>query len=279
MLDKLAIGVALAGTGITAWQDYRTGYLSDKITVPMIGAGVLLAPFIFPDPVLAYVTALGVFLLGFAGYAFGQIGGGDVLLFTALALLVPGSLANAPSPPYPPVVSVFLIAGLIGPLFFTPLKTHYRLYKKRNEIKDYWKKLAKGILLGSMTFPLFVLYSQVSPRIWLLAPFFVLGFSISFFKLDVLRLFCLKAKRVSEVDEEEIIATEFIPEHVRKKLGIKRRTLIGKELERMKEKASEEGVEEIPVYENVPVFVPSILAALVLYLVFGDVFFLAVSPV
>jgi len=278
LLEEVAVAIALAGTGITAWQDYRTGYLSDKITISMILAGVVLTPFISPNPMQAYLVALAVFLTGFAGYAFGQIGGGDVLLFTGLALLVQKPLLTSFQAPYPPILSIFLLAGILGTMIFTPAKTHYRLAVNRKKVKSYYRKLGTGLLLALSTLPFFILYQSITSKIWLLFPAFALGFSVIPFKKDMIELFYVSMKPVSRIDEEEVLALEFIDPKIRKQLGIKRRTLIGKELERMKQLAKKHGVRKLPVCENLPVFVPAIFASLVLFLLFGDVFFYLILP-
>ena len=89
MIELIPVIVAVIGTAILAYTDYKTTYMPDKITHSMLLIGLAWVLFFDVSKVSTLMTALIVFVITFAMYLFGQMGGGDMKLFTALALLIP----------------------------------------------------------------------------------------------------------------------------------------------------------------------------------------------
>ncbi|MBI4214525.1 prepilin peptidase, partial [archaeon] len=119
----VGFALALAGVAYSAFTDLKTGYVEDWLSHAMIVSGIVLALFTLPAGDMLWTLALSavVFVAGLAAYSFGQMGGGDVKLFTAIALLIPAQprflsafLGIQPAPAvYPFIVSVFVLSGIL----------------------------------------------------------------------------------------------------------------------------------------------------------------------
>jgi preflagellin peptidase FlaK len=80
--------ILVAGCLLGTYTDLKQGLILDKITYPMIAAGLVLN--LFEPRFLEYFLLAGiVFTAGYLLYFYGKVGGGDVKLFTAIALLLP----------------------------------------------------------------------------------------------------------------------------------------------------------------------------------------------
>ena len=83
------------------------------------------------------------------------------------------------------------------------------------------------------------------------------------------RNFFLKSIPLKELDEDELIAWEFLSEDLRKALDLKVKRIIG---ETEKEKLKGLGVKEVLVYRDLPRFGPFIFIGVVLALLLPDFF-------
>ena len=77
----------ILGALLSAYIDAKTGYIYDWITYPMIALGIILA--VISSSYFNLASAAVIFIVLLIAYKFGKIGGGDVKLFTAIALLNP----------------------------------------------------------------------------------------------------------------------------------------------------------------------------------------------
>lgn len=282
-LILINIAIALIGTGIAGYWDYKTGIVPDKLSHLMIIAGAIMVPFVYPDFIPVYGLAAAVFGIGFILYSLGQLGGGDVKLFTALALLLPyypsylSSIVstvgiNPAIPIYPFVGSLFLLAGIIGPMFLGSIKYHRKIRSRKESIDEFKSKNRKGILLVMVLAPLAVFWSYMSLGFLLL--FIPMGLTLYLipFKDDIIQLFYSTEKEVDELDDDDVLALEDIEEEKKEDLGLWRKTFTSRELDSIKQKANEESYDNIQVCEDLPRFVPYIFVSLTLNLIFGDVF-------
>ncbi len=280
----LNILVALLGTAYVAYTDWKTGYMPDKVTHAMIAFGIIWA-LLFMQNDLVYVFGLAavVFIVGFLAYIFGQLGGGDVKLFTAIALLLPSypkelvpilnSIGIHPVfAAYPFILAVFLFAGLLGPMFFTSISYLSKLYQIRRKVKDYQRKVLTGVAYSVLFIPIIYLYGGVLPSIYLIFLPMVTAFLLIPFKNDVLEQFSIEEKDISKLNDDDIIALEFLSESTKKKLNLWRKTFTSPELKKIKEAAKKVKIKRIKVYENLPKFGPYILISLIVNLILGDVF-------
>lgn len=280
----LNILVALVGTAYVCYKDWKTGYMPDKVTHAMIAFGVVWALlFMQSNLINVFGLALIVFLISLAAYLFGQWGGGDVKLFTAIALLLPAypqdlvpvmqSIGIQPVfASYPFVLAVFLFAGLLGPMLFTSLSYSWKLYNIRSKVKGYNKKMltsavyivAFGLLFG-------VMYESISNVVLLFIPILT-ALMIVPFKDDILEHFSLEEKDILKLNDDDVIAVEFLSDSIKKKLNIWRKTFTNPEIRKIKELAKKAKIKRIKVYENLPTFGPFIFISLVVNLILGDIF-------
>lgn len=283
MIELIPVIVALAATAVCAYDDWKTSYLNEKLVYALLAFSLLWAVVFSPNVWPTLIIAGAVFAVGFAAYAFGQIGGGDVFLFTALALLLPyypesfapvaQSLGFTPvvNSPFPFVVSVFLLAGILGPMLFYSVRYFVKILGVRGRVKGFSKKITKAVIYAALLLPVFYLWFSFSPALVLLFVPMVTSFLILPFKGDIIKHFCLERKNVSKINDDDVIALEFMSEKTKRALGLWRKTLTKPELKRFKALAKKANVTSVPVCENLPKFVPFILISLIINLLLGDV--------
>ncbi len=279
MFELLGAAIALLGTSVVAYTDWKTGYMPDKYTHALILLGAVLLPFYhgISYALANYAVAAIVFGLCFILYIFGQFGGGDVKLFTALALLVPSYPARLAAlgfhpvaAPYPFVLSVFFAAAVLAMLFVS-LGYAVRLYHSRKRIKGFNRKAAKGAAFVLLLLPLAVAWAYININMLVVIAPMAAGAFVLAFKGDILRLFIVKKKSVKDLNEDDVIATEMLTKAQLKKLGIgARKTFLDIELPAIKRSAKRHGVDEVWVSEYLPRFGAYVLASLLLNLALGD---------
>ena len=97
MIDLIAFLVAFIGSGIAGFYDLKTTEIPDKIPHVMIAIGFILAIARSIStgslmPLLSsFIFGVVFFVLGFLLYYFGQWGGGDAKLLTAIVVLLPAA--------------------------------------------------------------------------------------------------------------------------------------------------------------------------------------------
>lgn len=287
-LMMINLAIAIIGTGISAYWDYKKGIVPDKLSHSMIILGAVLAPFIFNDLIFVYGLAAAVFGLGFLFYSFGQLGGGDVKLFTAIALLIPyypetliravSSIGIQPAlPVYPFVASVFVFAGIIGPMFFISLSYHKKIRELKSEIKEFKSKNRKGLIFAVLVAPFAAFWLTLSPGFLIIFLPMALTLYLVPFKEDIIRLLYTREKSIEDLNDDDVLALEEIEEGKKDDLGLWRKTFTEFELSRVKERAEEKDYDKVKVCEDLPKFVPYIFVSLIANLVLGDVFFYIVT--
>ncbi len=279
MFELTGAALALVLTSIVAYTDYKTGYMPDRYTHSMIVLGALILPFYqgFSAALPYYAIAALVFGVSFLFYIFGQLGGGDVKLFTGMSLLIPTYPLTLKSfgfnpviAPYPFIISVFFLAAVLAMIF---VSGNYlaKLYKDRKRVKDFNAKSLKGLLYAVMTLPLTILWAFMNPNMAIIGLPLAIGAFALAFKTDILRLYVVKKKLVSKLNDDDVVALELLSKSMKKKLGLgSRKTFLEMELKDLKKRAKKAGVKEILVQEYLPKFGPYILAALILNLIVGD---------
>jgi len=284
MLELIGVIVALLGVAYSSYTDLKTGDVSDRLSHSMIGLGAILVAFSFPFWQAVTIIGLGilVFALGFLLYIFGQMGGGDVKLFTALTLLVPyypNALRplseaigiNPVSSTLPFIVSVFILSGIFFMLFI-PLMYLRKISAKRNKIKDYKRKILTGLVYCAILSPiLFIWFMKSTPIALIFIPMFF-ALMIIPFKDDIVVLFFARKKKIAYLNDDDVLALESMSKTTIAKLGLWRKTFTPMELRKIKERARKYRIATVMVCEDLPKYVPYIFASLVLNLIFGDVF-------
>ena len=104
-------------SAFSAYSDIKEGLIWDEITLPAILLGIFLNLF----PLQPLYLALGIltFAFGYFLYYFGKLGGGDVKLLTAVALLLPFYKSNIPFILLAVFYSAAIAAILLGPYYLS----------------------------------------------------------------------------------------------------------------------------------------------------------------
>ncbi len=275
--EMLRIAVAAAGLLVATYYDlFNKRNVPVNITYFMIGAGFLLNIATLDISLIAYssLAALIVMGLGYLIYRTGQIGGADVLIFAAIALLFPSFPASilAPSAPpffeFPFVASVFIISGLLSIFGIGAIY-----------IPRVLRDLAKGKvkLNATSAFSAFAMLISFLAVIYVLGPYIpfqsgqailalvmLLAIFLILFK-DHISSSMIEWVPFSQIDDEDVVALDLLNPKLVAKYSLQR-VATRTELEKLKKT----GLKKFPVFKGMPAFVPYILLAVLLLLVFGD---------
>ena len=136
--------VALAGTLYGSYTDLKTGYFPDWASHSMIILGFIWTLFNYEFNQLIWIwgVAAVVFGVGYLLYIFGQIGGGDVKLFTAIVLLIPYYGHEV----YPFILPVYILSMLIYMLVM-PIQYSLKLWTHKKKVENFDKKFRQVALL------------------------------------------------------------------------------------------------------------------------------------
>ncbi|MCX6767592.1 MAG: prepilin peptidase [Candidatus Micrarchaeota archaeon] len=275
--ELIRIAAVLLGTGAAAWQDHKTSFIDDRIVYAMMGLGLLLDLLTMNQDFIIYSVGIAAAIIGF-GYLFyrtGQLGGGDVLLFAGIQLLLP-YYPSTVSPGFAPTGFLFipflvsvLAASSLYALLGTSVKYGLEL-RKRKLAPDLPSAGAAALLFAAM-FYFMAAMGTGTLFAGLLLLIFVPGAFLMVFKKQITDEIIIKRIRISQVEDEDVLATEKMPAAILKKYGLGR-VLTKKEVEKLRKIEKREGMRLFPVYKNLPRFGPYILAGLITCLVVGDVF-------
>jgi len=243
--------IILAGCGAAAYTDTKTGLILDKITYPMIALGILFN--IIEGEWLFLLAGVAVFAIGYLIYYMGKIGGGDVKILTGMVMLLPVLQGQ-----------IFVINALFAAsLFAVTFYSAYYLSKYVRKGIDWEENkpgYAKAIGFGAVI-AIYLVASALNGMISIATAGFLalpLTLAVLFiaFERGIRKSFFLKNIAIAKLEEDEVIAAEFLEENVKKKLGLTVKGVFGeKEIEKMKKI----GLSKVPVYRNMPPFAPFIL--------------------
>lgn len=279
--EMLRIAVAVAGLLVATYYDlFNRRNVPVNITYFMIGAGFLLnlATMDLSLIIFSSLIALIVLGLGYLIYRTGQIGGADVLIFASIALLfpsIPESLLKPPSQPFfefPFVASVFIISGLLSIFGIAAIY-----------IPRVLKDLARGKvkITATSAFSAFAMLVSFLAVIYALGPYLpfqsgqallalvmLLAVFLILFK-DHISSSMIEWVPFSKIDDEDVIALELLDKKLVAKYSLEK-VATRQVLERLKKT----GLKKFPVFKGMPAFVPYILLAVLLLLIFGDLLWL-----
>jgi len=280
--ELLRIAIALAGLLAATYYDlFNRRNVPVSITYFMIGTGFLLNLATLDLTLIGFssLAALLVFALGYLVYRSGQIGGADVLIFASLALLFPSAPASLLKPPVPPlfeypfVVSVFMLSGLLS-IFGMAMAYIPRIVRdaaKGRVTVSLSSAVSAAALLIAFLSVLYVL-SPVVPfqpaQLALVLVVLALAVSLLLFK-DHISATMIEWVPISQIDDEDVISLERLDEKVVAKYGLQR-VATKEELAKLRKTR----LRKFPVFKGMPAFVPYMLLAIALLLVFGDPFWL-----
>jgi hypothetical protein len=290
MLELVRICVAVLGTAMATYYDLtHNRNVPDWLSFGMLGLGIVAASVSLwgagIDAVAAVaLPAIVVLALGYLFYKAGQIGGADVVIFAAIALLMPtapagifeNGAASMPALQLPFVLSLFLISGILFGIvtfarFFLPcvraaMEGEVRLGPEQ--------KIYLALLAVTGAVFLWFAGSNALPAQFVIVFLAALLFSAFFyvFKSFIAQKFLIRLVGVKEIDEEDVLAVEEMSPEIVKKYGLKK-LLTKSEIARI----AKLPIKKFPVYKNMPAFLPYVLAALLLSLLYGDVVTLVLS--
>jgi len=283
-LEFARVAVAVLGTAVATYYDLtRNRNVPDWLTFGMVGLGaiaVVASKGIGASLVVA-APAIVVLAAGYLLYREGQIGGADVLLFAAIALLMPEAPGGiVVSRRYiislPFVFSLFLASGILfGVVTFARfvLPSLGALHEGEVKVGARQKVYLAFMGLVALVFVWFALANRL-PAASLVVVVMAMAFSAFFylFRSFVARRFLIREVGAGEMDEEDVLAIEEMDPAVVKKYGLKK-LLTKKEIGRLEKLR----LKRFPVYKNMPAFTPYILLALLLSILFGDLVLLLFS--
>lgn len=267
-LMMIRLAAILLGSGAAAYTDAKTGLIDDKITYSMIVVGVLLNVVAFATSFDAFIFIIpaAVFAIGFVLYWLGKIGGGDVKLFTGISLLMP--LFNGKI--Y--ILHVLVVAAVLSIVFYS---VYYvgKYWRKGISLKENKQSIFSSALLAVILGIYFYYLSSmqgIEPVVGVVfyaTALFALLFMA--FEKGIKKNFFLKEVTLGKLEEDEVIATEFLEEDIKKKLKLYWKGIFGnKEIEELKKM----GVKKVPVYRQMPPFAPFIFFGVLVLLWAPEIF-------
>lgn len=256
----------LIGSGIGAYTDFKTGLIPDKITYSMVVLGVLLN--IIEFEFNAFALAAIVFVAGYFLYYAGKLGGGDVKLFTGIALLMP--FMNG----FPFLLTALFVGAIIAVLF---LSSYYVIKYARVGIdfSENRQGFIRSGLLGIVVAAYF--FVAVSYEIFPINYVFVLGIPLFSalvfiaFERGIRKNFFLQKVKLNELEEDDLIAYDFLKPELRDKINLKIKGIIDGKL---KNELEGLGVKEILVYRNLPKFAPFVFMGVAAAIAYPDLLML-----
>lgn len=259
MIEYWPILLTVIGFLLAAYTDFKTGFIYDWITYPLIITGLIWQ--LFNQQWIVLGAAGIVLAIGIVVYYTGKMGGGDVKLLLGLTLLIPFWNGF-----FFPLI-VLLTSTLIA---ISVLSAYYGIKywaKKTNILKENQSRIIPTFLylfvlllyvviaMNSQLFGLFQLLVVVIPLF--------LGVFYYAFESGIRKHFFLEHVKIDSLEEDEIIAFDELPENVRKKInwGAKR-VLEETDIKQLQDVE----LKTIPVYRNLPRFGPFLLGGLVVSL-------------
>ncbi len=297
-IELLRFGIALAGcAAATCYDLFNNRNVPNLLTYSLVAIGLLFGLSDFASatvlsqngPALLSVQflvsfiqvfgpALFFFLIGYYLYANGQIGGADVLVFVAIALLVqqqPTFLQKNSEGveqliKIPYVVSVFLLSGvLFSAYLFLSMFPKVILAFMAGKVKlDAQRAVMSLFILVLCAFFFWSMY-RLLPLAYLLITAMVVisAFFVYIFRDYILDEFVIRNVPLDKIDEEDVLALEKLSPDLVKKYDLKK-VLTAKELEKLKSVP----LKEFPIYKNMNCYMPHVLLAILITLFTGDIF-------
>jgi hypothetical protein len=294
--EAIRIGIVLAGCLVATYYDlFKNRNVPNLLTYSMVGLGILFsiwdfvlnfvlspsAPPLFSSAfffsaALLFGPAIVLFIFGYYLYISGQIGGADILVFVSIALLMPQQPASPfiktskPLVQIPYVFWIFIVSGVLFSAatfvsYFPKILRGIAQKKIKLEIQKLLMAVFFLVLYG------FVLWStsRFVPPIYLAitALVFVSAFFVYMFRDFIMDEYIIRMVPFEKIEEEDVLAIEKMDPKLVKKYKLQK-LLSSKELEKLKGLP----LKEYPIYQNLPCFMPYILAAVIITLITGDIF-------
>ncbi|MBT4870547.1 MAG: prepilin peptidase [Candidatus Diapherotrites archaeon] len=246
MITLVQQAALFIGTLVGGATDAKTGYIYDWITYPMIILGIILS--LIQLQFFNIASGAIIFVLLFVVYKLGKIGGGDVKMFTGIALLNPFNELNF-------LITLGFFAAISSMIFYS---VFYSIKYARVGIKleDNKEGLRSAALLGIAIIAYFVVMFQsglIGSSFVLFVGFpFLLGMLFIGLQEGIKKEFFEKKVPLTKMEEDEVIC-----EHNNKKILklLKGKSLLGdKEISLLKKN----GIRSVVVLRDLPRFGPFI---------------------
>ncbi len=272
--------VALVGVGYAAYLDYANNRnIPDWLTYSLVAAGVLVNAATLNTGVIfgAFAVAFVIALIGYPLYRAGELGGADILIFIAIALLLPTqpkpllAPAQAVQPIYPFVLPLFLVSGVIFTFYMLLLYApRVILSLARGERVEISKMRAASalVIIAAYSVILWTVSSILPFAPFLLALVFFVVLASTFFavfKEHIARAYLIEWVPFKKIDEEDVLALEMMGKRTVAKYKLQK-LLSAPELQKLKKLK----LKKYPIYKNLPALLPHVFVALLLLILFGD---------
>ena len=243
--------IVLIASAVSAYTDWKTGLVYDKITYPLIAIGAILC--VLEQQWLGLALGIIVFVAGYAFYFAGKIGGGDVKLFSGIAFTLPFYGKGIF------LLNVLFFGAMLAIIFFTFYFAGKYFLKHGINYKENKKGIAQAVLFG--VFLALYLWIVIQLRVLSLVSIALLAVPLAFglvflaFERGIRKEFFLEKVKLEKLEEDELLAAEFEKPETLEALDLKFKGVLGKtEIEKLR-KAK---IKEVLVYRNAPKFAPFI---------------------
>ncbi len=296
-LEFARVFVALLGTAFAAIEDWKTSFINDKLMLAMIAGGLLFDVASGDVNLIIYSVggAAAIFAIGWLLYRAGQLGGGDVLLFVGLHLLIPvvplqvvysaqtalgiggkfGQVPQLASIIGLPFAFSVLLAASVFAMMGTSVFYARLLFKKGFSPKPDLLLAAPFLLfsggflaIAATTFKLSAL------QIAFFTLLFACGIFLAAFKKQIEDELVIREIPVKEIEDEDVLAIDKMDKKLVEKYGLQK-VLTKEQVHRLKKLQKETGMKKFPVFKLLPRFGPYVMLGLLACLALGDVLFAA----
>lgn len=255
VLEQIAFGANMIAGAAAAYTDWKTGYIYDYITYPLIGAGIILS--LLTGQWTGLALGGGICALGVVAYKTGKIGGGDIKLLAGIALVQPLYQGMI----FP--LAVLLVGTLLACLgFSTYYVGKYLLTRPHIHWKTTRKMVAAALFLAAGAFMGYFSQQGIWPMEMsvLISVSLLAGIIFYAFEEEIKKHAFLKHITLEQLEDDEVLAVEHLTKEEKEKWGKNVPNLIGREditaLKHM-------NMHTIPVYRNLPRFAPFLFAGMV----------------
>jgi Flp pilus assembly protein protease CpaA len=262
MIPQIQFAANVIAGLLAAYTDWKTGYIYDWITYPLIVIGIVLS--LLTGQWWGIVFGAVIYGLGMLAYKTGKIGGGDIKFLAGIALVQP--IYEGMIFPFAVLLVGTLLACLVLSVYYVG-----KLLLARTKIK--WKtkrKMISLVLVGAVG--AFWAYANTT-TLWPGETTVLLSISllagIIFYTLeDEIKAHAFLTRiSLEQLEDDEVLAVEHLTSEEKQKWGKNPPNLIGTDdvlqLTQMK-------VNTILVYRNHPKFAPFLLMGIVATYLFPE---------